>query len=226
MSPVLSSPVLPSDPASIVSLFLNPEFRTALKGFVIDLVKEDMDFRESMREAFDYSAATSDLKILKRLAVVETDLGHNDLADFEEGHKPTIPEQIKMLSDRLEQPLNKSNDSIKIELPVIPKTTLEHKAGELVEHLKTNVKPRNGEVFLNSREIMTFLKNEIKEEYQMKDIQNPRQAKKDIIEKAKKMFSDFIVLDKKKHGNKDIRIVYKPKSDIMSRKCMNPYIHL
>jgi len=217
MSPVLASPVLPSEPSSITSLFLNPEFRTALKGFVIDLVKEDIDFRESLKEAFDYSAATSDLKILKRLSVVETDLGRNDLVDFDdEEHVPTIPEQIKELLERLEQPLNKSNDSIKIELPVSPKTTLEHKASELVEHLKTNVKPRNGEVFLNSREIMTFLKNEIKEEYQMKNIQNPRQAKKDIIEKAKKMFSDFIVLDKKKHGNKDIRIVYKPKNDSMS----------
>ena len=217
MSPVLASPVLPSEPPSITSLFLNPEFRTALKGFVIDLVKEDIDFRESLKEAFDYSAATSDLKILKRLSVVETDLGRNDLVDFDdEEHVPTIPEQIKELLERLEQPLNKSNDSIKIELPVSPKTTLEHKASELVEHLKTNVKPRNGEVFLNSREIMTFLKNEIKEEYQMKNIQNPRQAKKDIIEKAKKMFSDFIVLDKKKHGNKDIRIVYKPKNDSMS----------
>ena len=122
MSPVLSSPVLPSEPAStIVSLFANPEFRTALKGFVIDMVKEDMDFRESVREAVDYSVATSDLKILKRLSVVETDLGHNDLADFEEGHKPTIPEQLKELSDRIEQPLNKPTESIKTDVDISPR---------------------------------------------------------------------------------------------------------
>ena len=222
MSPVLSSPVLPSEPASIVSLFANPEFRTALKGFVIDLVKEDIDFRESIREAVDYSIATSELEILPRLSVVETDLGHNDFA-FDEEHVPTIPEQLKELSNRIEQPLNKPTESIKIELPVI-KTTLEHKASELVEHLKTNVKPRNGEVFLNSREIMTFLKHEIPEEYRLKNIQNPRQAKKDIIEKAKKMFSDFISLDKKKHGNRDIRIVYKPKNDIKMPNRMGTYI--
>ena len=116
MSPVLASPVLPSEPSSITSLFLNPEFRTALKGFVIDLVKEDIDFRESLKEAFDYSAATSDLKILKRLSVVETDLGRNDLADFEEEHVPTIPKQIKQLSERLEQPLNKPTESIKTDV--------------------------------------------------------------------------------------------------------------
>ena len=66
MSAVLSAMVSPCAPANFVSLFSNPEFRTALKSFVIDLVKEDLDFRESTREAFDYSAATSELKILKR----------------------------------------------------------------------------------------------------------------------------------------------------------------
>jgi len=118
MSPVLVSPVLPSDPASIVSLFLNPEFRTALKGFVIALVKEDIDFRESIREAVEYSIATSDLKILKRLSVVETDLGHNDLADYEEDHVPTIPEQIKELSERIEQPLCRPTISIKMDTEI------------------------------------------------------------------------------------------------------------
>jgi hypothetical protein len=224
MSAILSAPVSPCAPASFVSLFSNPEFRTALKGFVIDLVKEDIDFRESIREAVDYSVATSDLKILKRISTLESMLITDELNFDDEEHVPTIPERIKELSDRLEHPLNNPIESIKIELPVIPKTTLEHKASELVEHLKTNVKPRNGEVFLNSREIITFLKHEIKEEYQMKDIQNPRQAKKDIVEKAKKMFSDLISLDKKKHGNRDIRIVYKPKNDNGILNRMGTYI--
>ena len=141
MSSLLSAPVSPCAPASFISLFSNPEFRTALKGFVIDLVKEDIDFRESIREAFDYSVATSDLKILKRLAVVETDLGHNDLADFEEGHMPTIPEQIKELSDRIEQPLSKSTESIKMDTEIIPQTVTEHRAQELIEHLRTILPP-------------------------------------------------------------------------------------
>jgi len=84
------------------------------------MVKEDMDFRESIRAAVEYSIATSDLKILKRLAVVETDLGHNDLADFEEGHMPTIPEQIKELSDRIEQPLCRPTICIKMDTEIIP----------------------------------------------------------------------------------------------------------
>src|SRR5450759_405164 len=115
MSPVLASPVLPSEPASIVSLFQNLEFRTALKGFVIDLVKEDIDFRESIREAFDYSVATSDLKILKRISTLETSLGFNDLDLDDEEHEPTIQEQIKELSERIEQPLCRPTISIKMD---------------------------------------------------------------------------------------------------------------
>lgn len=61
---------------------------------------------------------------------------------------------------------------------------------------------------------------------QIKNIQNPRQAKRDIIEKAKNLFSDVIILDKKKHGNRDVRIVYKPKNDIKSINRMDAYIHM
>jgi len=79
-------------------------------------------------------------------------------------------------------------------------------------------------VFLNTREIIQFLKYEITEAYRLKDIQNPRQAKKDIVEKAKKMFSDLISLDKKKYGNRNIRIVYKPQNDNMIPNHMGTYI--
>src|SRR5665647_808277 len=140
--------------------------------------------------------ATSELKILKRIAAIESKLGLNNLDFEDEDHELTIPEQLSLLAERIDiitEP-GTSLDPIKPVVDINPKTTLEHKACELVEHLKTNVKPRNGEVFLNTREIIQFLK-------------------KDIVEKAKKMFSDLISLDKKKHGNRDIRIVYKPKND-------------
>jgi hypothetical protein len=172
--------------------------------------------------------ATSELKILKRIAAIESKLGLNDLDFEDEDHELTIPEQLSLLAERIDiitEPVT-SQDPIKPVVNTNPKTTLEHKASALVEHLKTNVKPRNGEVFLNTREIIHFLKYEITEAYRLKDIQNPRQAKKDIVEKAKKMFSDLISLDKKKHGNRDIRIVYKPKNDNRISKCMDAYIHL
>ena len=220
MSPVLTSPMLPSEPASIVSLFANPEFRTALKGFVIDLVKEDIDFRESIREAVDYSVATSDLKILKRLSVVETDLGHNDLADFEECHMPTIPEQIKELSERIEQPLCRPTTSMKTDVDIIPQNVTEHRASELITHLKNDIAPRNGEVFLTSREIMIFLKDVINVEYRVKkNVKNIRQVKKDVIEKAFEMFPTSISLSKKSNGHKEVRVVLRQSSSASLHTC-------
>src|SRR5450759_3302406 len=215
MSSLLSAPVSPCAPASFVSLFSNPEFRTALKGFVIDLVKEDIDFRESLKEAFDYSAATSDLKILKRLSVVETDLGRNDLADFEEEHVPTIPEQIKELSERIEQPLCRPTISIKMDTEIIPQTVTEHRAQELIDHLKTDIAPRNSEVFLTSREIMIFLKDGINVEYRIKkNVKNIRQVKKDVIEKAFEMFPTSVSLSKKSNGHKEVRVVLRQSSSV------------
>ena len=214
MSPVLASPILPSDPASITSLFLNPEFRTALKGFVIDLVRVDLDFRESIREAFEYSVATSDLKILKRISTLESMLITDELDFDDDGHELTIPEQIKELSYRIEQPSNKTTEEEMTEF-YIPHTTLDLKATELVEYLKEDVKPRNNEVFMNSREIYNYLKTFIPEELRLKDITNPRQAKKDILERAVKLFPNIVCIVKNKSGNKVTGIALKPSSKRM-----------
>ena len=182
---------------------------------------QDPDIKPVLNLYLENFLATSELKILKRLAALEQVMGLNNMDFTDEDHEQTIPEQLSLLAERIDnitEPVT-SQDHIK---PV--KTTLEHKASALVEHLKTNVKPRNGEVFLNTREIIKFLKYEITEAYRLKDIQNPRQAKKDIVEKAKKMFSDLISLDKKKHGNRGIRIVYKTKNDNMIPNRMDTYI--
>jgi len=75
------------------------------------------------------------------------------------------------------------------------------KAYELVRHLKEEVKPRNNEVFMNSREIINYLRTTIPEELRLKDITNPRQAKKDILERAVKMFPSIVCIVKNKSGN-------------------------
>jgi len=186
---------------------------------------QDPEIKPVLNLYLENFLATSELKILKRLAALEQVLGLNNM-DLSEEDELTIPEQLSLLAERIDnitEPVI-SQDPIKPVVDTNPKTTLEHKASALVEHLKTNVKPRNGEIFLNTREIIQFLKYEITEAYRLKDIQNPRQAKKDIVEKAKKMFSDLISLDKKKYGNRDIRIVYKPKNDNIIPNRMGTYI--
>jgi|SRR5450759_1704135 hypothetical protein len=177
----------------------NPEFRATLKTFVIDMVKEDIDFKESLKSAFDYSIAISDHKILKRLFEHDILLGLEEPFDTEEERAPNLQKQIKELSDRIEQPLNNSPE---IDLSTIPLTTLDLKACELVEHLKDGVKPRNNEVFMNSREIINYLKTELPPELRLKDISNPRQAKKDILNRAVKLFPNTVCIVRNKSGNK------------------------
>jgi hypothetical protein len=122
--------------------------------------------------------ATSELKILKLLAVIETIIVLNYFADFDDESTITLPEQLPILSERIDEitickePINEL-----IKDPE-PKTMLENKACQLVEHLKNNIVPRNGEIYLTTKETIHFLKSTIKEEHQIKDIQNPRQAQR------------------------------------------------
>jgi hypothetical protein len=106
----------------------------------------------------------------------------------------------------------------------IPRTTLEHKATEFALFLR-NAVTTTGQPFVSPTKIMHFLKEGLSEPLRMKDIQNPRQFKKDILDKAKAMFP-FISLDKKKHGRRDVRVVYKPEYDSNSLNRMHPYIRL
>jgi hypothetical protein len=66
---------------------------------------------------------------------------------------------------------------------------------------------------MNSRKIITFLKNDISEELRLKDVRNPHQAKKDILEKAVKLFSDSVLIIKNKSGNKVTGIALKPSAN-------------
>src|SRR5674536_346147 len=111
------------------------------------------------------------------------------------------------------QPLCRPTISIKMDTEIIPQTVTEHRAQELIEHLKTDIAPRNSEVFLTSREIMIFLKDGINVEYRIKkNVKNIRQVKKDVIEKAFEMFPTSVSLSKKSNGHKEVRVVLRQSS--------------
>jgi hypothetical protein len=208
MSAILSTPTLPTMMnLEDLKTFIQDTVKSTVEPIIESVVRRVLAEQTPIENVVETVLATSELKVLKRLSTVETVLGLNDMADEDE---PTIPEQIKELANRIEQPLNKSTENIEIEVPVIPSTTLELKASAIVEHLKESVKPRNDAVFMNSREILTFLKNDIPEDLRLKDIKNPRQAKKDILEKAVKLFSDSVQIIKNKSGNKVTGIALKP----------------
>jgi len=55
------------------------------------------------------------------------------------------------------------------------------KACELVVHLKDGVKPRNNEVFMNSREIINYLKTELPPELRLKDTATPDKQRRTFL---------------------------------------------
>ena len=156
----------------------------------------------------------SEQAILKRLVALEVYNEFRDPEDEDE-HVITIPEQLSLLSERIDK---KTEPIIQEYVPQIePRTTLEHKATEFALHVKDFV-TTTGKMFLDSKEIMRFMKHELPEPLRMKDIQNPRQFKRNVLQKAKRMFP-FIALDKKTVPLQKIWIFYKTsekhhKSDI------------
>jgi len=167
------------------------------------MLMKDPEVQPFFRNYIENIIATSELRILKRLAAVETALGLNDFSDFEdEDHELTIPAQLSLLAERIDnitEPMT-SQETVKHDSVICPQTITEHRACELIDHLKNDIARRNGEVFLTSREIMIFLKDGINVEYRIKkNVKNIRQVKKDVIKKAFEMFPTSVSLRNNKY---------------------------
>ena len=122
--------------------------------------------------------------------------------------------QIKALEQRHLTINEKPTEEKKDESPEIPSTTLDFKAVELTTHLKENVKPMwTGEIVMSTRDIYTFFKEKVTEGLRWKpDLRNPRQAKKDILERAVAMYPNVLEIKKNKSGNKITGLALKPSS--------------
>jgi hypothetical protein len=96
---------------------------------------------------------------------------------------------------------------------IIPETKTEARAVFLVQYLENEVKERNGELFLNGTEIKDFIIKTIPEknpDCEIKKGQNIRKLKKDVLEKAAKLFPGSIFINKNKNGRHETRILFKP----------------
>ncbi len=214
MSAVLSAPAM-----NPFFKTLDPEFKSSLRELMITLVKEDQEFREILAAIIEECNVKSETP--NRLAVIETIMG---IADFRgisalngKEEDPTFPEQFSLLAKRIDNLTEPIQETV-----IEPRTSLEFKATEFAIHVR-DVVIKKGKTFLKSNEIMDFMKSGLSTPYRMKDIKNPRQFKKDVIQKASKMFP-FIVLDKKKNGRRDVRIRYKPENDTSQLKRTDAYI--
>jgi hypothetical protein len=223
-------------PAEFIPMFTHPDFSKAIKGYnmyllkedaeynaefklkSLNLIKEDPEYRAEVKTYFDECIVTSELKPIKRLAAVETVTGLNDYSDFEddEEREPNIPEQIDLLSERIENlELNRPSYVTPPDPKnIFPETKTEARAVFLVEYLNKEVKERNGEFFLNGSEIKEFLTKIIPDRYNpdftVKKDQNIRKLKKDVITKAKQLFPNNLFVNKNKNGRHETRILFKP----------------
>lgn len=205
MSAVLPIPMLPT----LVNMgelkaYIQSEIKKGIEKALPVAVEKVLSDPENpiLIRAIENILAVSDLKILKRLYTHDVMLGLEK--PYEEDYV-SIPTQIQELKQNVttEKPIQDS--------PIIPQTTLELKACAIKDHLLENVKPRKAGVYMNSKEFYYFMQFTISADLRWnQDIRNPRQAKKDIIEKAIKLYPDILTITKSLSKNKVTGIALKP----------------
>ncbi len=169
-------------------------------------------FRKYIENIIENVLATSDLKILKRLTAIETLLELNDYPIENDEAMSTIPKQISLLSDQINEVIRKKNKQAIIE-PLcksvhvgMSKTTA--RAILLFKDVIEVAVQGKDQIVISSREIKNYLTNHIQPEYRVGDVSNFRKVKKDVLTTLKKMLPDNVLLDKKKYGRREIRLVY------------------
>jgi len=160
----------------------------------------DPDLKPVLNLYLEGFLATSELKILKRLAALEQVLGLNGM-DLNDEHELTIPEQLNILAARIDNTQVVIKPAVEPENSPVTKT--EKRAYLLVEKLKSLRSKKH----LDSTEIIQFLKYGIDERFRAKDGQNVRQIKKEVLKKAENMFKGEVELNKRKHGRKEVRLI-------------------
>jgi hypothetical protein len=114
MSAVLQSPSLPM----LINLedlnaYIQNQIEKALPAAVEKVLSDPEN--PMFLNAVERILAISDLKILKRLFTHDILLGLEEPFDTEEERAPNLPEQLKELSERIEQPLCRPTISIKMD---------------------------------------------------------------------------------------------------------------
>ena len=169
----------------------------------------DPDIKEVLNSLFAEFLATSELKVLKRLASIEQVLGLNDFTDFEDEHEPTIPEQITELkieikSLKLDQI---SPDTIKAEIPVHKDTTAEQKVNLLMTKLEDMSQTWSGKKSLDHLDLKEFVKT-LPEKLRGKDT-NERRLISRILKKAEEMYPDKVKIHKNEGSRHESSIFLK-----------------
>jgi len=175
---------------------------------------KDPDVQPVFRIYIENVLATSELNILKRLKAIETELELNDYPIENDEAENTIPRQIALLSNQIKEIIKTNNKQSIIE-PIhesvhigMSKTTA--RAILLYKNVIEVASEGKKQIVINSREIKDFLTNKIQPEYRVGDVSNFRKVKKDVFSTLQKLLPDNVLLDRKKYGRREIRLVYGP----------------
>ncbi len=173
---------------------------------------EDPDVQPTFRMYIENVLATSELNILKRLKVIETLLELNDYPIEDDEAESTIPRQISILSDQIKEVIKTNNKQLIME-PIpkaihigMSKTTA--RAILLFKDVIEVAIEGKDQIMIGSREIKNYLTNNIEPEYRVGNVSNFRKVKKDVLTTLKKLLPDNVLLDRNKHGRREIRLVY------------------
>ena len=176
------------------------------------MLMEDPDVQPTFRMYIENVLATSELNILKRLKVIETLLELNDYPIEDDEAESTIPRQISILSDQIKEVIKTNNKQLIME-PIpkaihigMSKTTA--RAILLFKDVIEVAIEGKDQIVIGSREIKNYLTNNIQPEYKVGNVSNFRKVKKDVLTTLKKLLPDNVLLDKKKYGRREIRLVY------------------
>jgi hypothetical protein len=178
------------------------------------MLMKDPDVQPTFRMYIENVLATSELNILKRLKVIETMLELNDYPVDDDESDSTIPKQISLLSNQINEVI-KTNNKRSIMEPIpkaihigMSKTTA--RAILLFKDVIEVAIEGKDQIVIGTRDIKNYLTNHIEPEYRVGDVSNFRKVKKDVLTKLKKLLPDNVLLDKKKYGRREIRLVYGP----------------
>jgi|ERR1035437_1131319 hypothetical protein len=176
------------------------------------MLMKDPDVQPTFRMYIENVLATSELNILKRLKVIETMLELNDYPIEDDETESTIPKQISSLSDRINEVIKTNNKQSSMKpIPEFIHMGMSKTTARAVLLFKDVIEVAiegKDQIVIGSREIKNYLTNNIQSEYRVGDVSNFRKVKKDVLTTLKKLLPDNVLLDRKKYGRREIRLVY------------------
>jgi len=189
--------------------FDGADIRNKINTFVSLL--HDPVIIESLQTIFESFMATSELQVLKRITAIEEKLG------IIESDVPTIPQKLI----EIEVKVNAITEGKKPKFELfksLPTTITDTRTDFLIKHLwESEDVPKIPDCsrsierpYINSREFKNFVTHILPEKLRPKSFKNLRKIKKDLFENAAMRYGNKVIIDKSKHGNKELRLVALP----------------